>query len=127
MATRGGSIQEVSLDGRVFNVAADADATVRLGGMTNEVKSNGNGTARIIQTRGPWSMSGLQIELDPDRGDHAWLQDKIDSGAWIKTGITLVDSTVLQGSGQITGDFEGSTQNATGNLSMQGRGRLETQ
>ena len=53
MAAVGGSIQEVALSGRVFGVAADAEAQRKLGGLENEVMPNGDGmTARLVKT--PW-------------------------------------------------------------------------
>ncbi len=45
MAAVGGSIESVTLDGRTFAVAADAEAQRKLGGFENEVQANGDGTA----------------------------------------------------------------------------------
>lgn len=75
MPAIGGSIESVSLDGRNFAVAADAEAQRKLGGFENEVQANGDGNARLIKTRVPLSIDGLTIEVDDDRGDHEFLQD----------------------------------------------------
>ena len=50
----GGSIESVSVDNQLFAVAADADATMQLGGFNNEIQPNGDGTSRIIKTRVAW-------------------------------------------------------------------------
>ena len=49
----GGSIESVSIGGRPFTVASDADATRDLGGYTSETRANGDGTTRDILTRKP--------------------------------------------------------------------------
>jgi len=49
MAATGGSIESITMDGREFAVAADAESQRKLGGFENEVQANGNGTARIIK------------------------------------------------------------------------------
>ena len=69
----GGSIEEITLSGRSFAVAADAEAQRKLGGFENEVLANGNGTARLIKTRVPLSIDGLTLEVDDDRGDQEYL------------------------------------------------------
>jgi hypothetical protein len=127
MATVGGSIQEVSVDGRNFAVAADADVTVKLGGFANEVQANGNGTVRVLATNEPWSVSGLQVEIDNNRADHDFLQEKADSHALVTFSITYADGNTRQGKGTITGGIEGSSSSATAALSLMGEGKLELQ
>ena len=75
MAAVGGSIESITLDGRNFAVAADAEAQRKLGGFENEVQSNGDGTARLIKTRVPLSLDGLTLEIDDDRADQEFLQE----------------------------------------------------
>ena len=75
MPAIGGSIQSVSIRGRLFAVASDAEANKKLGGFENEVQANGNGTARLVKTRVPWSIDGLQIEIDDNRADHEFLKE----------------------------------------------------
>ena len=43
----GGSIESVTLNGRSFAVAADADSNRFLGGFVNDVQANGNGSGRF--------------------------------------------------------------------------------
>ena len=59
MPAVGGSIQSISIRGRIFPVASDAEANKKLGGFENEVQANGDGTARKVMTRVPWSIDGL--------------------------------------------------------------------
>jgi hypothetical protein len=69
MGAVGGSIESVSIKGRGFAVAADADASRKLGGFENENQMNGNGTTRTIKTRVGWMVSGLSLSLDDTMGD----------------------------------------------------------
>ena len=92
MAAIGGSIQEVSIGGRIFPVAADADATRKLGGFSNEIQPNGDGSARKVMTRQAWEIGGLTLSLDADRGDHEYLQSVADAKSY-------VDITVTEASG----------------------------
>lgn len=127
MAAIGGSIESVTLAGRLFAVAADADSQRSLGGFENEVQANGNGTARTIKTRKPWMLSGLSIEVDDDRGDHEFLQDLADRSAPFAVAVTYASGAVFQGSGGIVGELQVSNQNQTASLSLSGGGKLSRQ
>jgi hypothetical protein len=123
----GGSIESVSLRGRLFPVAADADASRSLGGFTNEVAPNGNGTARIIKKRVPWKISGLDLEVNETRGDQEFLQDIADGKDFVAISITLVSGAVWQGRGIITDDLEFSTEKSTAGVTLMGPKKLEQQ
>lgn len=127
MSALGGSIEEVSIKGRGFAVAADADAARDVGGFTTEVASNGNGTARIIMTRKPWKVGGLSISIDDDRGDQEFLQDVIDAKAFVPMSVTLASGITYSGSGIIIGDLSSSSQSATCDVELSGAGKLEKQ
>src|SRR6187399_1934952 len=58
-----GSIEEVSLKGRRFAVAADADVNVGLGGFNLEKQDNGDGSVRYIKTRVGWKLDGVQLAM----------------------------------------------------------------
>jgi hypothetical protein len=126
MAT-GGSIESVGLSGRTFSVAADADSNRKLGGFTNEVQSNGNGTARIIKTREPWMLDGLQLALDDLAGDQEYLQDLADQNDFFPIDITYASGVVYEGSGMISGDLQGSSQSTTGSVTLNGPQKLNKQ
>lgn len=127
MPATGGSIESVTLDGRNFPVAADAEAQRKLGGFENEVQANGNGTARLIKTRVPLSIDGLTLEVDDGRGDHEFLQELSDRNDFFPVAITYASGSTYQGSAQITGELQASSQNATAAVSLMGPGRLTRQ
>ena len=128
MPAIGGSIESVTMDGRNFAVAADAEAQRKLGGFENEVQANGDGaTARLIKTRVPLSLDGLTIEIDDDRGDHEFLQELSDRNDFWALSITYASGVTYQGTAQITGEMQASSQNATAAVSLMGPGVLTKQ
>ena len=127
MAAVGGSIESISLGGRIFAVAADAEAEHKLGGFENEVQANGDGTARLIKTRVPLSISGLTVEVDDFRGDAEFLQALADRPDFFPIAITYASGLVYQGTAQIVDETASSSQNATASISLSGPGRLTKQ
>ena len=127
MAAVGGSIESISLGGRIFAVAADAEAERKLGGFENEVQANGDGTARLIKTRVPLSISGLTVEVDDFRGDAEFLQALADRPDFFPIAITYASGLVYQGTAQIVDETASSSQNATASISLSGPGRLTRQ
>ena len=123
----GGSIESIELDGRGFSVAADAEAQRKLGGFENEVQANGDGTARIIKTRVPLSIDGLTVQVDDSRGDQEFLQDLSDRNDFFIIGITYASGSTYQGTAQLVGEMQASSQNATAAVSLMGPGRLTKQ
>lgn len=127
MAAVGGSIESISINGRNFPVASDAEANRKLGGFENEVQANGDGTARIVKTRVPWGIDGIQVEIDDDRGDQEFLQDIADGTAFVPCDMTLASGITYSGRGIITGEVQASSQNATASISLMGPGELAKQ
>lgn len=127
MAAVGGSIESVTLDGRIFAVAADAEAQRKLGGFENEVQSNGDGTARLIKTRVPLAIDGLTVEVDDDRGDHEFLQELSNRNDFFPIALTYASGATYQGTAQIVGETQASSQNATAAVSLMGPGVLTKQ
>jgi hypothetical protein len=127
MAAVGGSIQELDIGGRNFAVASDADAKRKLGGFENEIQSNGNGTARVIKTRVPWSLADISVEVDDSKGDLEYLQAIANSNATVQIAITFVSGLVYQADGTITGEIASSSQNATASISLGGGGEMTKQ
>lgn len=123
----GGSIESVSIDNQLFAVAADADATMSLGGFTNEVQPNGNGTSRIIKTRVPWTVSGIMVAVDDDATSWEFLQGIADGNEYVPVTIRMASGVTYQGTGTITDAIERSTQGATVSLSLGGQGQLSQQ
>lgn len=127
MSAIGGSIESISVDGRIFAVAADADATIKLGGKENEIQPNGNATARKIQTRVAWSVTGLSVSIDDSLGDLEYLQAIADGEGNVPIAITMASGTTYSGTGTIVGELAQSSQNATAAVDFSGPGNLEAQ
>lgn len=123
----GGSIESVSIDNKLFAVAADADATMSLGGYSNEVQPNGDRTARIIKTVVPWSISGLMLTVDDDAADQEFLQSIADGNVWVPVTVRMASGVTYQGTGTVTDAVERSTQSATMSVSLSGIGALTQQ
>lgn len=127
MASVGGSIQEVSFNGRNFAVAADAEVNRKIGGWENEVMANGDGTARLVKTRVPLSIEGLTVEIDDGRDDHEFLQNLSNLKDFFTLTITFASGVVYQGRAQIVSDLQSSSKNATCQVDLAGPGTLVKQ
>lgn len=128
----GGSIQEISIRGRNFGVAADADATRKLGGFEATLEANGNSTVRKILTRVPWSIGGLTVDVDQNRGDQEFLQEicdgvQADADGYYYVTITYASGVTYQGRGTITEALEYNSMNTTAAVGLGGPGKLERQ
>lgn len=127
MPAIGGSIESVSLDGRLFAVTADAEVQRKLGGFENEVQANGDGTARQLKTRVPCMFDGLAVEVDDTRGDHEFLQSLADGSDFFPVVVTYASGESYQGTMQISGELQMSNQNATAAFSLAGSQALTRQ
>jgi osmotically-inducible protein OsmY len=127
MTAIGGSIESITLNGRNFPIAADAEAQRKLGGFENEVQSNGDGTARMIKTRVPLMIDGLTAEVDDARADHEFLQSLANLQDYFPIAITYASGITYQGRATITGEFQASSQSATASISLMGPGELTQQ
>lgn len=127
MAAVGGSIEKISIRGRIFPVAADAEVNRKLGGFENEVQANGNGSARKIMTRVSWLLDGVQVEIDDNRADLEFLQEIADGQEFVSIAVTFANRTTYQGTGTITGEVQASSQNTTATISLSGQGTLTQQ
>lgn len=123
----GGSIESLALSGRIFSVASDSDSNRKLGGWENEVQANGDSTARLIKTRVPLSLDGINISIDDTRGDAEYLQELQDSNDFFDIAITYASGVTYQGSAQIVGETQISSQNTTATISLMGPGVLSRQ
>lgn len=123
----GGSIESISINNRIFAVAADADAERDLGGFTIERMPNGNGSVRRKKVRKPWSLSGLTVSVDDNNQDQEFLQDLADSEEEVPITITYVSGITYGGTGGIEGDIKFTNQNTTAEISLAGGFKLEQQ
>jgi hypothetical protein len=127
MAAVGGSIQAMWVSGRRFPVAADAEAQRVLGGWENEVQANGDGSARPIKTRKPLMLEGVVLQIDDDRGDQEYLQDKAAEKDFFSIAIEYASGKIYQARAQIVGELKASSMNATMPVSFSGPGQLTPQ
>ena len=123
----GGSIESITLDGRTFSVPADAEIQRKLGGFENEVQANGDGTARLIKTRVPLSLDGLTVDVDDAQDDAEFLQELQNGNSFFPIALTYASGEVYQGTAQIVGETQTSSQNATASVSLMGPGVLTRQ
>jgi len=123
----GGSIQSISIGGRLFAVTADTDATRELGGFNNAVNSNGNGTARQEKTRVPWSVKGVVVEIDNTRADQEFLQGVQNSNDDVPCTLSFVDGTTYQGTGTIIDAVEYNNMSTTATVNLAGGGEMTKQ
>lgn len=127
MTALGGSIESVAIRGRLFPVASDAEANIKTGGFEAEVQANGDGTARKILTRMPWSISGLQIEVDDNRADHEFLQEMSAEKDWVPIELTLASGVTWQARGTVSGEHDRSTKSTTATVTLSGPGEVAQQ
>jgi hypothetical protein len=123
----GGSIESISLAGREFAVASDAATQRKLGGVENEVLANGNGSARDIKTRVPWSLTDISVVIDDDYGDQEYLQELADASGFFVIAVTYASGAVYQGTGQIIGEVQYDNMASTASLSLSGPNTLTIQ
>ena len=122
-----GSMESITIDGRSFAVTADADVARKLGGFENAVESNGDGTARTVKTRVPWSLAGVVIEIDDTQSDQEFLQNLQDSNRDAPVTGSYVNGKTYQGTGQIVGEVVFNNQSSTASLDLSGSGKLTPQ
>jgi len=127
MAAIGGSIESITLDGRTYSVAADADVARKLGGFENDVQSNGDPTSRLIKTRVSWSLADATVSIDDNNGDAEFLQELANRNGFFPCTITLSGGAIYQGDGQLTGEMPTQTQATTAPLNIMGTGVLTKQ
>lgn len=123
MAT-GGSVESVSLRGRIFSVPADADIQRKLGGFENEVQMNGDGSARIVKTRIPSMIGGLQVTIDDTRGDEEYLTELKNGRDFFPFSITYASGVTYAGQVMIVGEVTTASQNTTATMDLNGPGFL---
>lgn len=123
----GGSIESLTLQGRTFSVAADSDSNRKLGGFENEIQANGDGTARLVKTRVPFSITDINVVVDDAKGDHEFLQDLADGNQFFPITITYASGEIYTGEAQISGELVLASQATTATLSLMGTAKLVRQ
>jgi len=127
MPATGGPIVGLSLSGRPYSVAEDAESNRKLGGDENEVQMNGDKTARLIKTLVPWMADGLTVSINDDNGDHEFLQSLADRNEFFDITVEYVSGAIWQGTGQIIGEIPYSSKNSTAPITLSGTGTFTQQ
>ena len=127
MTAIGGSIESITIAGREFAVAADADTGRKLGGTENTIEMNGNGTGRIIKTPIPSGLTGLVVSCDDSRGDQEFLEDIKNGNNFVPVAPTYASGITYQGVAIITGELVFNNQSSTMAFDMQGAGKFTKQ
>lgn len=127
MPAIGGSIESLTLDGRNFSVAADAEVQRKMGGFENEVMANGDGSGRLLKTRVPLLLDGVTVNVDDGRGDHEFLNELSKRNDFFPIAITYASGITYQGVAQLSGELQASSQNATMPVTLAGPGELTQQ
>lgn len=130
----GGSIQEISIGGRIFSVAADADVSRKLGGFSSAFEANGDGGGRLIKTREGWELGGIAVDVNDTRADHEALQDFQDGTApgrdadgFYAISITYASQAVYSGRGTVLEGAELASMATTASIKLGGPGKLQKQ
>jgi hypothetical protein len=116
----GGPIESITIKGRRFAVDAESDMDLNLGGYTNELKPNGDGSFRSVKSRRLAMAKGGALSVDNDRGDNEFLQSVADEINPVDVDITLVDGTVYSGNMAIVGEFVYKTKDAICEVELSG-------
>ena len=127
MVATGGSLQKVNIAGRSFHATTDADVGRKLGGFNVSIEANGDGTARKIMVREPWSLEGVVLECDNDRGDQEFLQEVADNPDYQEMSFTTADGITYQASGSVMGDLVYNNQSASMTRGFGGPGKMTPQ
>ena len=123
-----GSLVEITVEGRSFKAAADADGSTKLGGMSIEFSPNGDGqTGRNILTRTGWALSGVDLAFDDENADLEFLQAIQDSGRFVPVKAVYADGTIRSGRGNVTGTIEVSSMSGTASVAFEGPGKFALQ
>jgi hypothetical protein len=119
MAT-GGPLESVTINNRRFAVDGEVNADIKLAGFLNELKTNGDGSPRLLKSIKTGKVDKIPIVIDDSRGDLEFIQETIDSTDFVPCDITLCTGVVFSGNMQITGDPVESTKEATMEITLEG-------
>lgn len=115
-----GAIRALTIAGRGFKVAHDGPGNRMVGGRSNEIVMNGDGTARTIQTVMPGSINDLQIEIDDTKNDQEYIQGIVDAGLPVVVVVTYASGVSYTGDLVITGEPSKDETNGLMTMSFQG-------
>jgi hypothetical protein len=115
-----GPFESHTLGGRRFACDAEDGIQMQLGGKSNDVVPNGDGTSRVKQSRVVASIEGANLQFDPEAGDMEYLQGLRDAGKPFDYSGTTNDGTIYAGSMQITDDLKFDFKEGTVSVTLKG-------
>ena len=119
-----GSLTSVSIDNTLWDVDAEADASIFLGGLKTELKSNGSGDVRKIGSRQPWSVDGVKVACDsPEK--LAKLQKLAEKPGHVPIVIELLSGHRYGGVGSVVDETKHSTKEGLIEIKLAGPGKLQ--
>ncbi|MBQ6782299.1 MAG: hypothetical protein IJP62_13900 [Treponema sp.] len=124
MSKANGAFESIVLKDRRYTCDAEDEPEVDLNEFDNEVKANSDGTFRTVKTRKVQSISGLNIEIDVDRGDLDHIKELKGSLESFSISATRVDGHVYSGSVMIVGETKYNDKANTMEISLQGKIRM---
>ncbi|WP_432631798.1 hypothetical protein [Brachyspira sp.] len=120
MAAVGGPIRDVTIEGRTFQVDGENEVEMFLGGWTNEVVANGDGSARLIKSPKAGQANKLPLVIDDSRGDEAFIQEIMNRHEFIKISFTDINEHVYAGEMQLVGDAMTNKRTMIKEIDLQG-------
>jgi hypothetical protein len=115
-----GPFESHTLGGRRFAPDAEDAVQMQLGGKSNDVVPNGDGTNRVKQSRIVASIEGANLQFDPENGDVEYLQELRDAGKLFDYSGTTNDGTIYSGSMQIVDDLKFDFKEGTVSITLKG-------
>lgn len=118
---KGGDIKQLTVKGRELAVkGGDANVNIDLGGLSNEMDFNGNGTVNVKQRRKFAGFSDCPVMIDDTRQDLEFLQGVANEGEPVPVTMTLATQVVYSGNLAVVGDLQKATGDGTLSLEMRG-------
>lgn len=120
MAAVGGPIRDITIAGRTFQVDGENEIEMFLGGWTNEIVSNGDGSARLIKTPKTGQANKLPLVIDDSRGDEAFIQEVMNKHELVVVSFTDINENVYVGEMQLVGDAMTNKRTMVKEVDLQG-------
>ncbi len=110
MATvRSGDIVQLTIAGREFDPAADANVTYRTSGWMNENTPTGNGGLHTKRTRKLGGFDSLPLSVDAAKKDLEYIQALADEGEPVPMAMTLASGEIYSGDLVPEGELDANT------------------
>jgi len=115
-----GAMRNMTIGGRGFKVSHDGSGSKQIGGSSNELQMNGDGSFRTIRSVVPGSISDVNVELNDSNGDLEYLQGLATDGTETVVVATYASNISYTGSLVIIGEVQKDEMTGLATLSFQG-------